>query len=42
MARSVAKNYDNLAKVDSSPETISAYKALEKEINDQWDFFTQK
>ena len=37
-ARKIAKAYDAMPEIDRSPETVKAYEALAKEVNDQWDF----
>ncbi|MEI7985584.1 MAG: hypothetical protein WCI55_08140, partial [Armatimonadota bacterium] len=37
-AKSIAEEYQKLPKVDESPETAKAYRALAKEIQQQWDF----
>lgn len=41
-ARSVAKNYDDLKKVATDPETVNAYKQLAREVELQYDFFKEK
>lgn len=41
-ARSVAKNYDDLKKVATDPETVNAYKQLAREVELQYDFFKSK
>ena len=37
-SRKIAKAYDAMPEIDRSPETVKAYEALAKEVNDQWDF----
>lgn len=41
-ARSVAKNYDEIKKVATDPETVNAYKQLAREVELQYDFFKEK
>lgn len=42
LARQIADAYDALPAVDQSPETIRAYEALGREIDDQWNYATEE
>ncbi len=41
-ARSIAAEYDKAPAIDRSPETVAAYAALEREVEDQWRYAEDK
>lgn len=40
-AQQIAQAYEAMPEIDESPETLQAYTALAREVQDQWDYATQ-